>query len=152
MHFTASVHTGSHAPVESKDISTRERVEHDWQCEHWSQSSYGCAALEWGCVAGSLCLPRCLHHENEESTGENKARENREWSEECECSRIWPYREWSVSRAWLELWSESNLTLFFCFFLVKETSGILFWDWWEWWESDCWELWPAHFCVLTLWK
>ena len=89
MHFTASIHTGGHAPfaIESKDISTRTWLP-VWTLIIWiiwSQSSYGSAGLRWRCIAGSPCQPRCLHHGNDEWT------------------RIWPCREWSLSRTWQEL-------------------------------------------------
>ena len=124
MNFTASIHTGCHTPLSLQSRSCGDRikryfdqsvigarVERDCQCEHWPQSSYGSAGLDWGWVAGSICLPRCLHHVNEESTGETEAGADYEWREECECTGIWPYREWSVSRAWSELWCKSGLIL-----------------------------------------
>ena len=108
MYFTASIHTGGHTPFSIRweryfDQSViGVRMERDCQCEHWPQSSYGSAGLEWVSVAVSLCLPRCLPHENIESTGETKARADHEWSKECEYTRIWPYREWSVT--WAMVW------------------------------------------------
>ena len=110
MHFTASIHIGGHTPLSLQSRSCRDRikryfdqsvigarVERDCQCGAWLPG------LEWGCVADSFCLPRCLYHKNEESTWEIEARADHEWSEECEWTRIWPYREWIVSRTWLEL-------------------------------------------------
>ena len=122
MLFTASIHTGGHTLLSLQSRSCRDRikryfdqsvigarVERDCQCEHWPESSYGSAGLGRGCIACSLYLPRCLHHGNEESTGVTEGRADHEWSEECECIRNWPYREWSLNRDGPDLWCESGL-------------------------------------------
>ena len=104
MHFTASIHTGSHtllplsshAPVaiESKDISTRAWLERDCQCEHWPQSSYGSAGLEWGYVAPWFALPATLF------TSWKWRKHRRSWSGPWMERRIWMHEDLTVP--WVE--------------------------------------------------
>ena len=120
MHFTASIHTGGHSPLSLHSRSGLDRikrcfdqsvigarVESDRQCELWPQSSYGSAGLEWGCVAGSLCLPRAYIMEMKKAQDKLKLERTMNGAKNVNARGF----DRTVSRVWAEPWCESSLAI-----------------------------------------
>ena len=85
MRFTASIHTGCHTPLSLQSRLNQKifRPQRVWSVTASVNIDHSPVMVLQGlseeCVAGSFCLPHCLHHENEESAGETEARVDHEW-------------------------------------------------------------------------